>query len=131
MKLIPDTPRKISSLDDSMIPAINIVFLLLIFFMVAGQIKAPQEELAIPSSISESELASLDAVLEIDAQGKLTLNHQPINSIRELGASNESGKISSLTLRVHKTLSVDVLDPILRRIRELGLKQVQLETKQS
>lgn len=131
MKLIPDTPRKISSLDDSMIPAINIVFLLLIFFMVAGQIKAPQEELAIPSSISESELASLDAVLEIDAQGKLTLNHQPINSIRELGASNESGKISSLTLRVHKTLSVDVLDPILRRIRELGLKQVQLETEQS
>ena len=131
MKLIPDTPRKISSLDDSMIPAINIVFLLLIFFMVAGQIKAPQEELAIPSSISESELASLDAVLEIDAQGKLTLNHRPINSIRELGASNESGKISSLTLRVHKTLNAEVLDPILRRIRELGLKQVQLETEQS
>lgn len=131
MKLIPDTPRKTSSLDDSMIPAINIVFLLLIFFMVAGQIKASQEELAIPSSTSESELASLDAVLEIDAQGKLTLNHQPINSIRELGASKESGKISSLTLRVHKTLSVDVLDPILRRIRELGLQQVQLETEQS
>ena len=131
MKLIPDTPRKTSSLDDSMIPAINIVFLLLIFFMVAGQIKAPQEELTVPTSSSESELASLDAVLEIDAQGKLTLNHQPITSIRQLGASKESAKISSLTLRVHKTLNAEVLDPILRRIRELGLKQVQLETEQS
>lgn len=131
MKLIPDTPRKTSSLDDSMIPAINIVFLLLIFFMVAGQIKAPQEELTVPTSSSESELASLDAVLEIDAQGMLTLNHQPIKSIRQLGASKESAKISSLTLRVHKTLNAEVLDPILRRIRELGLKQVQLETEQS
>lgn len=131
MKLIPDTPRKTSSLDDSMIPAINIVFLLLIFFMVAGQIKAPQEELTVPTSSSESELASLDAVLEIDAQGMLTLNHQPITSIRQLGASKESAKISSLTLRVHKTLNAEVLDPILRRIRELGLKQVQLETEQS
>lgn len=50
--------------DDNLIPLINIVFLLLIFFMVAGQI-APQQDMTIDPPESASEKALEPAELEL------------------------------------------------------------------
>ena len=52
----PSRPKR--QLDDSMVPAINIVFLLLIFFMIAGHIEARNADLQIPASSSEGELVA-------------------------------------------------------------------------
>jgi biopolymer transport protein ExbD len=70
-----DNERVTSSSDDNMIPLINIVFLLLIFFMVAGQIKAqPDKEITLPVS-SELENAHADPLrLEIFVDGAFKLN---------------------------------------------------------
>ncbi len=68
-------PRKPSNSDDNMIPLINIVFLLLIFFMVAGQIRAmPDASLVLP----KAELAEIEQEtqlqLELLADGQLLLD---------------------------------------------------------
>ena len=49
-----EAPRK-DNTDDQLIPLINIVFLMLIFFMVAGQISEQDAQfIAPPESISEA-----------------------------------------------------------------------------
>lgn len=66
---------KKSSGDDNLIPLINIVFLLLIFFMVAGQFKTAQSgAVQLPSS-SQSEAASVQKIkIIINQQGEMFLN---------------------------------------------------------
>ena len=53
-------------LDASMIPAINIVFLLLVFFMVAGQISASNPDVKVPLSQSETPVSDAETLIEID-----------------------------------------------------------------
>ena len=55
MKAIDRLTRKPPrSSDDGLIPMINIVFLLLIFFMIAGQIAQQEPNLQLPISQSHS-----------------------------------------------------------------------------
>ena len=62
-----------------MIPLINIVFLLLIFFMVAGQIKAqPDQAITLPST-AQLEMAQAQTLrLEMFADGQLSFNGETI-----------------------------------------------------
>ncbi|WP_369857160.1 ExbD/TolR family protein [Candidatus Thalassolituus haligoni] len=69
------TPHTSRNNDDNMIPLINIVFLLLIFFMVAGQIRAlPNAELVLPKAALEQAEGQSDLRLEVSQQGDMTLD---------------------------------------------------------
>jgi biopolymer transport protein ExbD len=71
--LLP-APKKTSG-DENLIPLINIVFLLLIFFMVAGQFKTAQSgAVQLPSS-SQSKVENSQAIkIIINQQGEIFLN---------------------------------------------------------
>ncbi|WP_320821146.1 biopolymer transporter ExbD [Thalassolituus sp.] len=83
--------------DDNMIPLINIVFLLLIFFMVAGQIKAqPDKAIELPKS---TQLASADPLtirLELHENGKLKFNGEVLepSKITSLINKNTAAKVA-------------------------------------
>ncbi len=66
---------KKSSSDDNLIPLINIVFLLLIFFMVAGQLKTAQSgAVQLPNSTHTTRAESQAIKIIINAQGEIFLN---------------------------------------------------------
>ena len=77
-----EAPRKDNS-DDQLIPLINIVFLMLIFFMVAGQISEQDAQyIAPPESISETPIDPDAPRVLIDADEaagfrRITLLTQP------------------------------------------------------
>lgn len=68
-----DPPRPRSD-DERILPLVNVVFLLLIFFMLAGQLAAT-DPLAVepPRSASEGEIGERELVIVLGAEGRLAL----------------------------------------------------------
>jgi len=126
--------------DDGLIPLINIVFLLLIFFMIAGQIR-PQEQQDIvpPTSASQKPIATPQWLLEMDAQGQLRINGEAV-PLAELGnyfsragysAANttESTEWPQLALKLDQALTAKDLDAVLNPLREQGVPGVTLYSR--
>jgi len=115
-----------------MVPAINIVFLLLIFFMIAGRIEATSDQLIIPTSVSETALAHSEAEIKIAADGVIVLNTQTMHSAADLLAA--LGKLALnkqllVTCHIHKELPAKALDPVLSAVRKLGIKKLNIATQ--
>ncbi|TVS00541.1 MAG: biopolymer transporter ExbD [Rhodospirillales bacterium] len=67
--------RAKSNLDDRILPLINVVFLLLIFFMLAGRLAAPDPfDVVPPHSVSRGEAPPRHAMILIGADGRLALD---------------------------------------------------------
>ena len=74
------TKKKVLNNEDNLLPLVNIIFLLLIFFMLAGVI-AKQKELHnvnLASAIIEEYNEDNKNMLFINVDGSLTLNDLPI-----------------------------------------------------
>ena len=75
MSVLPK--QRNSSSDDNMIPLINIVFLLLIFFMVAGHIqKRPNASIELPTLTNLETPANLQRFVEINADGMVSMDEK-------------------------------------------------------
>lgn len=124
---LPPRRRRANS-DDGMIPLINIVFLLLVFFMVAG--KVAQQDAAdfdAPDSVSQMPLAeaphtllvSADARLWLDGEALLQLDGEALTR-----AGIDAGQ--RLVLKADANLPARRLDHLLQVLRSAGLRQVEL-----
>lgn len=122
--------KRSATIDESMVPAINIVFLLLIFFMIAGKIEAQKQPLTIPSSSSESELVTSEVEIQISVDGLYFLNSLPIKEslyleLQRLVLNDQS----VVTVLVDRELPATVLDPVLNAVRKLGIKNLNIATE--
>lgn len=123
-------PRKTSSSDDNLIPLINIVFLLLIFFMVAGQMKAPlAADIKLPSANTEL-TAERDIRLELSSSGELFADGQAISTeqLPALLAGPGDTGIRVLLLADRDTTAA-TLDPLLSVLRTAGIVNIRLLTE--
>lgn len=59
-------------------PLVDIVFLLLIFFMVSADFMKPVLQLALPVLKTEDNIQKLDIVIAVDKNNNITLNQQAI-----------------------------------------------------
>ncbi|TVR82912.1 MAG: biopolymer transporter ExbD [Rhodospirillales bacterium] len=67
--------RPASNPDDRILPLINVVFLLLIFFMLAGRLAAPDPfDVVPPHSVSRDQASPQDVMILIGADGRLALD---------------------------------------------------------
>jgi len=124
-----DSSTANKNLDDSMIPAINIVFLLLIFFMIAGQIESTNDQLQIPESVSETELSEQDLTIQIMANGDHYLNGDMITTtLNQQFKSLAVSPLTSVTFHIHKDLPASSLDPVLEAVRLSGIKRLSIAT---
>ena len=127
-RLLPK--RKQSDSESSLIPLINIVFLLLIFFMVAGQIsQLTDDEIAVPISISEQSISKVDTLITFNTKQELTLNNHRV-SLSELNKTLENNQ-QKLTIKADKTLTAKELEPLLTLLREKGFANFILMSKQA
>lgn len=125
--------RATASADDNLIPLINIVFLLLIFFMVAGQI-APQQDPAVSPPESTSRKALEPALLELSlsASGELRANSQAIDAAALDTRINElvqDGNELRVSLRADLDASAADLDQVFNQLREHGVSTITLHSR--
>ncbi|MFP4181553.1 MAG: ExbD/TolR family protein [Thiohalospira sp.] len=119
------TPR---DTEDHILPLINIVFLLLIFFMVAGALTAPEAvEVDPPASEVDGEEPERDAdTLYLTADGELSLGEERVE-LDDLTAA--VGEREELLLRADAGAEGLRVVEVMRALREAGLKRVRLVTR--
>ena len=132
MKLFPAKPSR-SGNDDNVIPLINIVFLMLIFFMLAGQITSTDAlQVMPPSSEIQAPTITLEYELLMDADGTLALNNQlvsPTELREELNTLSELNTQVELALKVDAKATAAHLKPLLQLLTETGINQITLYTR--
>ena len=136
MQLKPTENRKLD-LDDSLVPMINVVFLLLIFFMVAGTFKliAPVD-IDIPDS-SRTQLSNLERILFVDETATIYIDNKAL-SLEEVSDAiiNNAWHLDisedlPLTLNVDKNINIADFRKVVAMIRQTGITEVELLTNHS
>ncbi len=125
-ELLP-APRPRGTIDDQLVPLINIVFLLLVFFMVAGRI-TPQLETSVEPPVSASRKPSPDepALLVLQPGGTLLLAGRPIG-VPDLAHVLTPGRnAADVTLAADRAVLAAELAPVLHELRLAGFERVTL-----
>ena len=137
MILNTQAERRIKSADDSLIPLINVVFLMLIFFMVAGHIEVSDgAEVAPPVSLSENKLLAeyLKVVVTKEGQvfidGVLIEENQLTQRIFDYSHSLDEDEKSAIIVKADAELEVEQLQVILKQIKAAGIERLSLITSQ-
>lgn len=132
-KSLPEFYRRRSSAgDDNMVPLINIVFLLLIFFMVAGKINvdhARNIELPLAKPQTPATVHALNVVL--DADGNIKLNGVAVTAealAAELALRLADNAGVSVALQADARLQARQLTPLMTVIRTAGIEKIRLFT---
>ncbi|CAA0111390.1 Uncharacterised protein [Halioglobus japonicus] len=113
-----------------MIPLINIVFLLLIFFMVASQIDAFRPaDVALPE-MKASEKATVEKLtIVVMASGDIFIDDNPVDQ-QQLGAWIEgldtTVPATIITLQADKQVTAAALSPVLAVLREHQISDITL-----
>ena len=127
-----------SSVSDSqMIPLINVVFLMLAFILITGNIEKSNErnpdiqELDIPSSTSNLDQESHDVTVTLDKSGAVYVDAtattiDEIASQFPLTASEIAD--AKVLIRADATLSAHKTRDVLKQLRDLGLRRISLAT---
>lgn len=109
---------------ENVVPMINVVFLLLIFFLMSAQIAPPDPvEITPPlAEVTETPLPDDAQMAWLDAQGVLYLD-----GLRDADAiAALAGIAGPVTLRVDAMLSAGDFAVILRQLGEAGISDVRL-----
>lgn len=132
--LIPPPPTSGKSLmerlEDALLPLINLVFLMLIFFIVAGQIAdTPLPELPSTSTTGEQQQPYADLI--VSADGRWTLAGEtvtPDNLELKLGPPKDQ---QPLRVAAADTLTMSDLEALFRVLEQAGYQDILLLTEPS
>jgi biopolymer transport protein ExbD len=128
---LPPLPRRASNAEDNVLPLINVVFLLLIFFMVSGSlIQEPPFKLTPPTTRHAEARDAQSEYLAIGADGSLAWMGETIDADKlaeRLGQRSESE--APLQVRADRRLDAKVLTQLLAELRAGGVAQIQLLTE--
>jgi biopolymer transport protein ExbD len=125
-------PLKKKSPEDALIPLINIVFLLLIFFMVAGSIQPP-----VPTDVNHPIAHNIDNPIKAIAAQILITEHNEIYwnskkiSLIKLQKILTKQLPKKINLHADKNVTAINLDAILNVIRRHQVESINLITKKS
>ena len=134
---LPSNTKDPSAGDRRLIPLINIVFLLLAFFMIAGQIEeSDPRKVDLPNSASEQKQSEAyhstihftsDAILFVDGEliERQELTQKILQTIDDIGGDIEL----QVSIRVDANLHALQLRSILQDLRTTGLNSVTVATK--
>jgi len=112
--------------DDNMIPMINIVFLLLVFFMIAGQISA-SNDIQLPEANVESPVVEGKINLRLQDDKSLFINGQRISMINLRQALDVFiAEELVVSLQADRRVKAVDLDRVLAVLRNKGVIKVTL-----
>lgn len=115
--------------DDNMIPLINIVFLLLVFYMIAGEISSVMGDHVVPPfSSSNKALEGSSIVLVLDTDNVLSIHGEPVNlnQLADKLLENSGMAPSHIVLKADQQVTAASLDPVMRVLRENRVTTIAL-----
>lgn len=115
------SPRR-RNRSENTIPLINVVFLLLIFFLLAGTLAPPLDRAITPVAVAADPAQSLDA-LSVAADGTLTY-HSALTSIAAYAASLDQAGTAPARLFVDRHLPATALLRLLTQLKAAGAQKV-------
>lgn len=129
MRFEPPRPR---NEEERVLPLINVVFLLLIFFMFAGRIAASDPfEVAPPRSASEGAVQRHDVLVLIDAEGRLALDGEIMTkaALQEAVADRIAGSRQvRVRLKADGRAEAAGVVALMQTLRESGVERLKLLT---
>ena len=125
MKLIAKKKREYD--DDSLLPLVNIIFLLLIFFMIAGVIekRIVKDDIDLPSAeLSRFENKEVTKIF-IDKSNIFFINDKA-SDIDEINIYLKSNKISEVVIIADKSLFINDINILLTKLHENNITNIKL-----
>lgn len=108
------------------VPMINVVFLLLIFFLMTAQIAPPFPFETTPPMAEAGDEPRVDTILHLSPKGEFGFaESRGEAAIAEASSLADGGK---LQLRADAEMAAEDLAKALRRLTEAGIEQVELTT---
>ena len=126
----PSTSGKglLERVEDALLPLINLVFLLLMFFIVAGQLtNEPLPELPGTEQSPEQQAPEADMMVQADGQWQVEGKHQTRESL--LAALPAPDENVPLKIAADQSLTMANLEDLLRILEEGGYSEVLLLTE--
>jgi biopolymer transport protein ExbD len=108
-------------------PLLDVVFQLLLFFILTSALVQPSIELDLPGSGQNSEALEADLLISVDKEGRVFFNDQPIRledveaALRSFAARN-----SVVMLRADSAASYGAFFAILDASRNAGIENLHL-----
>ena len=118
-------PRRKANTDDNLIPLINIVFLLLIFFMIAGKIEQIHDAgLTLPKNSHAKSAISQPITLQLSKDSEIHLNNELVSF------DSLPNALTNLLLEhpANKHVTYQALDKVLDALRTAGFSTINLFT---
>ena len=123
--------------DLQMIPLINVVFLMLAFILITGNIEKSNQnnpalqELVVPSSTSNLDQEVHDITVTLDQNGTIFLDDNE-TTIQRLGEDIRlaASKIAStkVLIRADASVAAQSTREVLKHLRDVGLRKISLAT---
>ncbi|WP_435106275.1 ExbD/TolR family protein [Arhodomonas sp. AD133] len=123
---LPSTPERRGG--DDLLPLINIIFLLLIFFMLAGTMTSPEAFPVHPPDSRHGKAAENDADLLIGPDGDLAWRGERVTAetlVTQIGDKPPQ----RIVVRADGEVASARLMPVLKRLRNAGVERVSLITR--
>ncbi len=120
---------------ESVVPLINVVFLLLIFFLLAGTLQPTDDiEVDLPVGQVDDKRASEDVVLYMEADGFVYLGDRVMGA--ELAAYQlrnflDDEGIYDVSIKADENAPAHELIVLMEGLRNVGVREVNLVTEQS
>ena len=125
MKLITRKKREYD--DDGLLPLVNIIFLLLIFFMIAGVIekRIVKDDIELPAAeLNRFENKEITKIL-INKSNIFFINDE-ITDINEISAYLKSNEINEVVIIADKSLYINDVNVLLSKLHENNIKNIKL-----
>ena len=127
------TKQKKRARSPNLVPLINIVFLLLIFFMLTGTLKRSDIfDISPPESSTGADAEAPELVLLISKSNKLALNNQNIE-FSELNTKLlniiQEYPIQEVLIKADGKANSGTLSKVINIMREAGIKRAAIVTK--
>ena len=127
------TKQKKRARSPNLVPLINIVFLLLIFFMLTGTLKRSDIfDISPPESLTGADAEAPELVLLISKSNKLALNNQNIE-FSELNTKLlnivQEFPLQEVLIKADGKATSGTLSKVINVIREVGIKRAAIVTK--
>ena len=125
MKLITRKKREYD--DDGLLPLVNIIFLLLIFFMIAGVIekRIVKDDIELPAAeLNRFENKEITKIF-INKSNIFFINNNAAD-IDEVSAYLKSNKINEVVIIADKSLYINDVNILLTKLHENNIKNIKL-----
>ncbi|MBR7888855.1 biopolymer transporter ExbD [Marinomonas sp. A79] len=137
MKIAAKYAARKANDDDNMVPLINVVFLMLVFFMVAGQIrKADPIPVIPPQSINDTRAATDPNIEIVVGADNILYVDDVLFTVEDVQAYLEQAFSSAVNpdafwvqIKADGDIPLDSLRPIFNQVRLAGLTKVSLATQ--